>query len=99
MNLKMFCYENLKKYLSKSITRKENISIAMTSLFIGPRYPWSNLWVPVFLTATLSADLTHVTLADEDNNSIPTDDVNRAIIGNVAMQVVTPGGQTCNYSM
>ena len=25
-----------------------------------------------------------MTLADEDNNSIPTDDVNRAIIGNVA---------------
>ena len=42
------------------------------------------------------ADLTDVTLADEDNNSIPTDDVNRTIIGNVAMQVAPPGGQTCN---
>ena len=30
------------------------------------------------------ADLTDVTLADEDSNSIPTDDVNRAIPGNVA---------------
>ena len=39
------------------------------------------------------ADLTDVTLADEDSNSILTDDVNRAILSNVAMQVVPPGGQ------
>ena len=39
------------------------------------------------------ADLTDVTLADEDSNSIPTDDVNRAILGNVAMQVAPLGGQ------
>ena len=39
------------------------------------------------------ADLTDVTLADEDSNSIPTDDVNMAILGNVAMQVAPPGGQ------
>ena len=39
------------------------------------------------------ADLTDVTLADEDTNSIPTDDVNRAILGKVAMQVAPPGGQ------
>ena len=32
------------------------------------------------------ADLTDVTLIDEDSNSMPTDDVNRAILGNVAMQ-------------
>ena len=31
-------------------------------------------------------DLTDVTLADEDTNSIPTNDANRAIQGNVAMQ-------------
>ena len=37
-----------------------------------------------------------VTPADEDNNWIPTDDINRPIIGNVAMQVAPPGGQTCN---
>ena len=54
------------------------------------------------------ADLTDVTLADEDSNSIPTDDVNKAILGNVATQVMPPGaklklmqvsplgGQTCN---
>ena len=39
------------------------------------------------------ADLTDVTLADLDNNSTPADDVNRAILGNMAMQVAPPGGQ------
>ena len=39
------------------------------------------------------ADLTDVTLADEDSNSIPTDDVNRAFLGNVAMQVAPSDGQ------
>ena len=39
------------------------------------------------------ADLTDVTLADEDSNSTPADDVNRAILGNVAMQVVPSGAQ------
>ena len=38
------------------------------------------------------ADLTDVTLADEDSNSIPTDDNIRAISGNVTMQVAPPGG-------
>ena len=31
-----------------------------------------------------------MTLADEDTNWIPTDDVNRAILGNVAMQLAPP---------
>ena len=38
------------------------------------------------------ADLTDETLADEDSNSIPTDDVNWAILGNV----VPSGGQIFN---
>ena len=42
---------------------------------------------------TPCADFTDVTLADEDSNSLPTDDVNRAILGNVTMQVTPPGGQ------
>ena len=42
------------------------------------------------------ADLTDVTLADEDSNSIPTDDANRAILRNLAMQVVPPDGKNCN---
>ena len=39
------------------------------------------------------ADLTDVTLADEDTNSILADNDNRAIQGNVAMQVVPPDVQ------
>ena len=39
------------------------------------------------------ADLTDVTLADEDSNSTPADYVKRAILGNVAMQEAPPGGQ------
>ena len=42
------------------------------------------------------ADLTDVTLADEDSNLIPTDDVHRAILGNVAMQVAPSGAQHWN---
>ena len=42
------------------------------------------------------ADLTDVTLADEDINSKPADDVDRAILGNVAMQVAPPGSQNWN---
>ena len=45
------------------------------------------------VTPTPFADLTDVTLADEDSNTITTDDVNSAILGNVAMQVAPPGGQ------
>ena len=54
----------------------------------------------------LFADLTDMTLADEDTNSILTDNANRAIQGNIAsdstwwenlqpMQVVPSGGQFC----
>ena len=38
------------------------------------------------------ADLTDVTLADDDINPILTDNANRAIQGHVAMQVTEPGG-------
>ena len=48
------------------------------------------------LSETPLADLTDVTLADEDTKSIPTDNVNRAIPGNVAMHVTQPGGQHWN---
>ena len=37
-----------------------------------------------------------MTLADEDTNSILTDNANRAIQGNVAMHVTLPGGQLWN---
>ena len=52
--------------------------------------------VTQWLHTRLFADLTDVTLADEDSNSIPTDDVNRAIPGNVAMQVAPSDGQHWN---
>ena len=45
------------------------------------------------LTARRFADLPDATLADEDTNSILTDNANRAIQGNMAMQVTQPGGQ------
>ena len=48
------------------------------------------------VTHTPCADLNDVTLADDDSNSIPIDDVNRAILGNVAMQVALSGGQHLN---
>ena len=41
------------------------------------------LWVMIFLTTRLCADLADVTLADEDTNSILPDNANRAIQGNV----------------
>ena len=41
------------------------------------------------------ADSTDVTLADEDINSILADNANRAIQGNVAMQVTQPGRKIC----
>ena len=47
------------------------------------------------LTETPFADLTDVTLADEDTNPILTDNANRAIQGNVAMQVTQPGRKIC----
>ena len=59
-------------------------------IFIGPRCLWGLIYGFASLSLThLCADLTDVTLADEDTNSIPSDsdNVNRAIQGNVAMQV------------
>ena len=43
-------------------------------------------------------DLTDVTLADEDTNSILTDNANRALQGNVAMRVTQPGSQLWNQA-
>ena len=57
-------------------------------------YLGSDLWVRFSETHRTCADLTDVTLADEDINSILT--ANRAIQGNVAMQVTQPGWKMCN---
>ena len=48
--------------------------------------------VRMSISETPFVDLTEVTLADEDTNSIPTDNVKRVIQGHVAMQVTQPGG-------
>ena len=50
---------------------------SVKKVFIGPRCPWGPIYgsEPMSLTARGFADLTDVTLADEDINSIPTDDV------------------------
>ena len=45
------------------------------------------------LTSRPFADLTNVTLADEDTNSKLTDNVKRSIKGNVALHVTQPSGQ------
>ena len=73
------------------------------TVFIGPRCPWA----PIYGSACLSvstrpfADLTDVTLVDEDTNSIPTNNTKRTIQDNVAMPVANPGYQfenICKWS-
>ena len=48
------------------------------------------------LVEDLFEDIADVTLIDEDIDSIPTDDANRAIQSNLAMQVALLGDQICN---
>ena len=48
----------------------------------------SDLWVRMSVRKRHRADLTDVTLADEDTNSILTDNANRTIQGNEEMQVM-----------
>ena len=62
-----------------------------TQVYLG-----SDLWVCLSQTEPPCADLTDVTLADEDANSILTDNANRAIQGNVAMQIIQSGCQLWN---
>ena len=59
-------------------------NISNLRIFIGPRYTWGPIYGSrcLSLTPRLFAELTDVTLADEDTNSIPTDNANRAIQGN-----------------
>ena len=57
-------------------------------------YLGSDLWVRV--SKRPFADLTDVTLAEEDINSILNDNANRAFKRNVAKQVTQAGGKICN---
>ena len=63
--------------------KKPNLNCHWTQVYLG-----SDLWVQVSLTPWPFWDLTDVTLANEDTNSILTDSVNRAIQGNVTMQII-----------
>ena len=79
--------------LAKLERRRKLSTLCKNVLFIGT-------WGPIFgsggpsVTKTPCADLTDVTLADEDTNSVPTDNANgkRAIQGNMAMHVSQPCG-------
>ena len=51
------------------------------------------------LTERPFADLTDVTLADEDTNPILTDNAKRTFQGNLATRVTQPGGQIWNQAM
>ena len=63
-------------------------------MFIRPRCPWGPIYGSKCLQVTTPfADLTDVTLAEEDTIPILIDNANRAIQGNVAMHVTLPGGQ------
>ena len=61
--------------------------------------PDVRLSVRLSVTETPCVDLTDVTLADEDTNSIPTDNANGAFQGNVAMRMTQPSGQLWNQAM
>ena len=41
------------------------------TVFIGPRCPWSDLWIRVSITNTPFANLTDVTLTDDDSSFRP----------------------------
>ena len=58
-------------------------SFYRTQVYLG-----SDLWVRVSQTTTPFADLTDVTLADEDTNAILADNAKRTIQGNEAVQVM-----------
>ena len=86
LDMLVCCYS---EYLGQS-----HSSFYRTQVSLG-----SDLWVLMSVRQWLQdhfADLTDVTLADEDSNLIPTDDVNMAILGNMAMQVAPCGGQHWN---
>ena len=71
------------------LARGPQLGFYRTQVSLGP-----DLWIRLSQTCSLTergfADLTDVTLADEDTNSILTDNANRAI------QVVQPGCQLRN---
>ena len=61
-----------------SPSKPATICTTVGNVFIGPRYTWGPIYGSQCLKLTLpSADLTDVTLADEDTNSILADNANK----------------------
>ena len=78
-------------YPSMEVRRQMNRIWVKAVIFIGPRYTWGPIYGSESLKLTIPFwNLTYVTLANEDTNSILTDNANRAIHGNMAMQVTQP---------
>ena len=67
------------------------LKLTTKMVFIGPRCLWGQIYG--FASLSPLANLTDVTLADEDTNSILTDNANTAIQGNVAMRIIQSGCQ------
>ena len=82
------CWHRSKRIVERTI--QALVKVKIDNIFIGPRCTWG----PIYGSRSLSlskrrfADLTDVTLADKDTNSMRT--------GNVAMKVIQPGGQIFN---
>ena len=94
-----FCFIN---HSWEAFMFTNNVERLLLFIFLGRHNKWwpqflsdpgKPLWVRMSITPRRCWDLTDVTLADEDSNSIPTDNANRAIQGNLTMQVTRPGGQ------
>ena len=68
------------------------------NIFIGPRSPLSDLTQTMWVSETPCWNLTDVTLADKDTNSMLTNYANRTIQDNFwNLNVMSPsGGQICN---
>ena len=77
-------FENifLIRFLGLREGRRQKNTFYRTQVYLG-----SDLWVQVSQTKSCLVDLIDVTLVDEDTNSILADDTNRAIPGNMEMQV------------
>ena len=88
----------MQERLNRDLAVKTEQTLLTCVLIIGSRCPWSDLWVRVSVTVHF-ADLTDVTLADEDTNSILTDNANRVFQDNVAIQVTQSGCQLWNQAM
>ena len=77
-------------------SEQQFINPCISTVFIGPRCPWGPIYGSGFLKLSEPpfADLTDVTLADEDTNSILM--LIMPIGQSKAMQMTKPGEKICN---